>query len=97
MELYPDGEYLFMRDGKPIIANTFNEHLERICKTLNIPYRPSHQIRFTTVTNLLEAGVPITQISHDLGHSEVRTTYRYARQRGMDERSRAIAAAVMDV
>lgn len=28
LELYPEGEYLFMRYGKPILADTFNRHLK---------------------------------------------------------------------
>ena len=41
LALYPEGEYLFMRWGKPLLANTFNKHLRRVCKALDIPYRPT--------------------------------------------------------
>ncbi|MGN1199008.1 MAG: hypothetical protein ACI4TA_15620 [Acetatifactor sp.] len=34
--LYPDSEYLFMRDNKQLIPNTINEELQRICKALGI-------------------------------------------------------------
>ena len=51
-----------MKDGQPIYADSFNEHLKnKVCKPLNIPYRSSHQIRFTITTMLYEAGVPLNQ------------------------------------
>lgn len=52
--LYPDNEYLFMRDGRQLIPNTFNEELQRVCNTLGIKYRSSHQIRFTVATLLYD-------------------------------------------
>ena len=75
LKLNPDGDFLFMKDGQPIYADSFNEHLKnKVCKPLNIPYRSSHQIRFTITTMLYEAGVPLNQLSTMLGHSETRTT-----------------------
>ena len=97
LELNPDGEYLFMRDGRPLIANTFNKHLRRACTALDIPYRSSHQIRFTTATRLYEGGMQINQLSTLLGHSEVQTTFHYIRQRKADEHSTAIMANILDV
>ena len=86
-----------MYDGKPITGITFNRHLKRACDALNIKYLPSHQIRFTNATALAEAGVPINQLSHDLIHSQVSTTYRYIRSREMDEQSRVLANQAMSV
>ena len=64
LKLNPDGDFLFMKDGQPIYADSFNEHLKnKVCKPLNIPYRSSHQIRFTITTMLYEAGVPLNQLS----------------------------------
>jgi len=97
LEIYPDGEYLFMRWGKPIVANTFNKELWRVCEKLDIPYRSSHQIRFTTATRLFEHGVKLNQISTILGHSNIGTTLRYIRQQKTDEESFAIMTAVLDV
>jgi len=97
LALYPEGEYLFMRWGKPLLANTFNKHLRRVCKALDIPYRPSHQIRFSTATKLHEAGVPLNQLSALLGHSETRTTFQYIKQKGLDKQSTATMIAALDV
>ena len=58
-----------MKDGKPIYADSFNEHLKnKVCKPLNIPYRSSHQIRFTITTMLYEAGM-INTLDTDLSDS----------------------------
>ena len=97
IELYPDGEYLFEYNGKPILTKTFNRHLKRACEAVGVKYLPSHQIRFTSATNLIEAGVPINQLSNELGHTQVRTTFMYTRQREADEHSKAIIAKVQDV
>ncbi len=84
-ELYPENEYLFMRDGKQIIPDTFNEHLKRICNKLEIKYRSSHQIRFTAATLLFDNGVPLTELSTMLGHSNTATTMHYIRKREATE------------
>ena len=97
LELNPDGEFLFMRNGKPIYAGSFNQHLKnKVCKPLNIPYRSSHQIRFTIATMLYEAGVPLNQLSTMLGHSETRTTLHYIRQQSVDPKSSTIMINTLD-
>lgn len=82
--LYPDNEYLFMRDGRQLIPNTFNEELQRVCNTLGIKYRSSHQIRFTVATLLYDEGVSITKISSLLGHADTATTWHYIRKNSPD-------------
>ena len=82
--LNPEGEFLFMRNGSTIIGDTFNERLKKTCNVLKIPYRSSHQIRFTVATMMLEGGIKINQISTFLGHSNTQTTFHYIRQRKAD-------------
>ena len=79
-ELYPDNEFLFMRDGKQIIPDTFNEQLQKVCNHLGIRYRSSHQIRFTVATLLFSKGVPITELSTLLGHADTAITWHYIRK-----------------
>lgn len=87
-----------MKDGQPIYADSFNEHLKnKVCKPLNIPYRSSHQIRFTIATMLYEAGVPLNQLSTMLGHSETRTTLHYIRQQSVDSKSSTIMINTLDM
>lgn len=62
------------------MLDTFNHHLKRTCEVLGITYRSSHQIRFTNATLFAEAGIPITEISTMLGHSNTATTMHYIRQ-----------------
>lgn len=79
--LYPDGEFLFMRDGKQLIGDTFNEELKRVCDKLNITYHSSHQIRFTVATMLYSnGGVSLSQLSFMLGHADTATTLHYIRK-----------------
>lgn len=62
------------------MLDAFNHHLKRTCEALGITYRSSHQIRFTNATLFAEAGIPITEISTMLGHSNTATTMHYIRQ-----------------
>ena len=93
--LYPDTEYLFMRDGEQILANTFNEALMKICKELNIKYRSSHQIRFTVATLPFENGIPITQLSTLLGHADTAMTWHYIRKQEPDAQTADIMKSVL--
>lgn len=98
MDLYPDGDYLFMRNGHTLYTDSFNRYLKnKVCMPLKIPYRSSHQIRFTVATLLYEAGIPINQISAMLGHSETRTTMHYIRQQVADSKSRTIMSNLLDI
>lgn len=95
-ELYSDNKYLFMRDGKQILGNTFNEKLEKICKTLKIKYRSSYQLQFTVATMLFQAGMPINKLSVMLGHSTVAMTWHYIRQQTPDDEDLELMEAVLD-
>lgn len=53
-ELNLDSDYMFIQDGKPLATCTFNRRMQKYCKELNIPYRPSHQIRFANASLLLQ-------------------------------------------
>ena len=98
MDLYPDGDYLFMRNGHTLYTDSFNRYLkDKVCMPLKIPYRSSHQIRFTVATLLYEAGIPINHISDMLGHSETRTTMHYIRQQVADSKSRTIMSNLLDI
>ena len=78
--LYPNNEYLFMRNGKQLLTDTFNEELRKVCNNLGIKYRSSHQIRFTVATLLYSNGVPINELSNLLGHADTAITWHYIRK-----------------
>jgi len=80
IELYPDTEYIFHRDGVPLYPDSFNKHLKKHCEAAGVKYRSSHQIRFTNATAFAENNIPITQISTMLGHSNTNMTMHYIRK-----------------
>ena len=96
IELYPNGVYLFEYNGKPITYKSFNRHLKKTCEAVGVKYLPSHQIRFTSATNLI-AKIPINLLANELGHSQVRTTFLYTRKRVADEHSKNLIAQVQDI
>ena len=96
LTLYPDNEYLFMLNGKQLRCDSFNRRLKQTCETLGIRYRSSHQIRFTVATMLYQNGVPITQLSFLLGHSDTNTTWHYIRQIKPDNDTILTMTSVLD-
>ena len=94
--LYPDNEYLFMRNSQQILGDTFNEQIKKVCNTLNIKYRSSHQLRFTVATMLFEGGMPITKLSVLLGHSNTAMTWHYIRQQTPDAKDLALMESILD-
>lgn len=75
----PNSEYLFIKDDQPLTTATFNRRLMKYCKELDIVYRSSHKIRFTTSSILFEKGMSMTQIQKLLGHSSLNMTSHYLR------------------
>ena len=96
LTLYPDNEYLLMLNGKQLRCDSFNRRLKQTCETLGIRYRSSHQIRFTVATMLYQNGVPITQLSFLLGHSDTNTTWHYIRQIKPDNDTILTMTSVLD-
>lgn len=79
-ELNPDGEFILMKDGKQLNANSFNRWLKRYCEACNIPVRSSHKIRFCVASMLYDAGVPLTVLQQLLGHTTTSMTLHYLRR-----------------
>ena len=76
--LNPDGEFVFMPYGKPIITTTFNKRLRKYCNEAGIEYHSSHKIRFYAASTAYN-GKNLTQISKMMGHSNTATTLHYLR------------------
>lgn len=51
--------------------------LQRLYKSIGVPYHKFHSFRHTFATNLSRAGVPIEETSALLGHSSIEITARY--------------------
>lgn len=60
--------------GRHIRRGHMDARIETFCKAAGVEYKASHTGRRTYVTALEDAGVPISEISADLGHSSVNTT-----------------------
>jgi len=74
-----DGEYILLKDGKPILTDSFNARLKKRCKECGVRYLSSHKIRFSNCTMLLEKGVEIRDVQYAMGHTEQRMTEHYNR------------------
>ena len=64
-------------DNKRVLLATFFDLLRNIQEKNNLPNFGVHSLRHTFATRLHEKGVRIDIISKLMGHSSVRTTYRY--------------------
>lgn len=75
----PFGEYVFLFRDKPLVSNTINHHLMRICERVNVPYMSSHKIRFWSVVNMSKVLNP-AEVQHLAGHLDPATTDHYRRR-----------------
>lgn len=80
-KLNPDGEFVFMSEGKTLETKTFNRRLKKHCDAIGIPYLSSHKIRFTGASMLENAGVKPIDIQPLLGHSNLAMTKHYLGER----------------
>ncbi len=83
-EINPDGEFVFMPFGKPIITTTFNKRLKKYCEAAGVPYHSSHKIRFYVCSTAYN-GENLPQVSKMMGHSQTSTTLHYLRDVNQDE------------
>ena len=77
-ELNPDGDFIFMPNGKPMTTDRFNRKLKKYCEECGIEYHSSHKIRFYNASSAYD-GNNIASLSVLMGHSEVATTIHYLR------------------
>jgi len=73
----PDGEYLFMLNGKRLITNIYNDRLYKACRECHILERSMHKIRKTYGTMLIDGGADESLIMSQMGHSDITTTKKY--------------------
>ena len=79
-EQNPDGEYIFMRSGKQLYTNHFNEHLKKYCIECGIVPRTSHKVRFCVASLLYINGIPLSTLQRLLGHTTLNMTMHYIRK-----------------
>lgn len=78
---YHPSEWLFpsgFRGNYPLSESALRRKLKDTLKALKITKRCSpHSFRHAYATHQLEAGMPLHQLQHQLGHNDVRTTSKY--------------------
>ena len=77
--LNPFGEFVFLYKDAPLVSNTINHHLMRICERADVEYMSSHKIRFWSVTNMYANGMQQADIQRMAGHADPATTNHYKR------------------
>lgn len=70
----PHGEFLFMRYGRRIRGMSFSRQLRKICRRIGLSPKSCHAIRKTYCSQLLNAGMPLAEVQHLLGHTSPQTT-----------------------
>lgn len=91
----PDSEYIFIRDGQPLATVTFNRHLKKCCEELEIEYRSSHKLRFSTASILYKNGMEDTELQKLLGHTSLNMTHHYLRNIKSQEETAAKMEAIL--
>ena len=79
----PDHGYLFIshKDGRPLTSSGLIWAVAEPCRRARIEALPIYTMRASAATNLLESGMGIVHISRLLGHSYIKTTQIYLRDR----------------
>ncbi|MGB0452774.1 MAG: tyrosine-type recombinase/integrase [Bacteriovoracaceae bacterium] len=72
-----DPDYL----NKPLNPKTINEIISSYAKKLSLGRVTPHSARATFITHLLEIGVDLFSVSHEVGHASVTTTQIYDKRR----------------
>ncbi len=79
-EQNPDGEFILMKDGRQLNANSFNRWLKRYCEECGITPHSSHKIRFCTASLCYKNGMELPVLQKLLGHTTIAMTMHYLRQ-----------------
>jgi site-specific recombinase XerD len=73
---------------KPLGHKMISLILNKYCELGGIEKNPHpHMIRYTFITNLIRAGVPLPDISDDVGHSSTDMTMRYYKKIAREDRN----------
>ena len=70
-------EFLILNEfGEPVSHDWANKHLKRIIKDFDLPRITLHGLRHTYASMLINAGIPIAEVSAQLGHASIDITLR---------------------
>lgn len=76
-EKNPNGDYLFMKNGKRITERMFNYHLQKSCREIGIKPRSTHKVRKTYASLLLSNHIDESIVLNQMGHKNISTTHSY--------------------
>lgn len=76
-ELNPHGEFIFFKNGKRIRGSLFSSKLYRECDKLGILRRSLHKARKTYGSMLIDAKIPDSLVTAQMGHTDIATTKEY--------------------
>ena len=63
-------------DGRPLTPSQISTAVKRLCTSAGIPALRHHSLRHASASLALLAGVPLTEVSRQLGHANVSITAR---------------------
>jgi integrase len=63
-------------DGRPLTPSQVSTAVKRLCKAAGVPPLRHHSLRHAAASLALLAGVPLTEVSRQLGHANVSVTAR---------------------
>lgn len=65
----PDGWVEVDEAGRPVRPETYSDDWRRLVKDAGLPARRLHDARHTSVSIMLKAGIPVTEVARWHGHS----------------------------
>jgi integrase/recombinase XerD len=70
--------YSLCLDKRPMANSSYSKALQKVAADAGVSKRCNvHKLRHAFATHQLEAGMPIHQLQHQLGHTDIRTTQTY--------------------
>jgi integrase len=94
--LNPNGEFIFMTNGKRILTNSYNDALARVCKELGIKRKSMHKIRRTYGTTLIDGDCDDSTVADQMGHADITTTrgFYYYTNKSKETKEKQIKKAI---
>lgn len=85
------------QDGKPYSPNSVNRIINKLMDRANLPHCRIHDIRHAVASMLFEMGVPLPEITTQLGHGQTSTTeklYVHKKNIGNAKNTNALASMI---
>lgn len=62
------------RNGKIANQRDLNMRFQTFCRAAGVEYNPTHACRRSYASVLIDGGIPVSEVSRDLGHKKITTT-----------------------